>query len=287
MHIPDEIAARDGLAATHELLAAGATPYMLRSAVLGSRIIRVRQGWYGLPQAEEASTQAARVGGRLTCVSAARHHDLWVTETSVLHVRVDARHARLRSRSDKTKRLSSIDGVRVHWREPGAAGTRFVVSTRDCLRDMVFCQSPERVVAAADSAIRKGYLTRAQWRRDIAELPRRLRRILQRIDPRSESILESIVRFRLEMLGYAPRLQIRVSGVGRVDLMLGSRLVIELDGWEFHKTREAFEEDRKRDALLAARGYLVLRFTYRQVTRRWAEVLAAIRRYVTLANALT
>ena len=58
------------------------------------------------------------------------------------------------------------------------------------------------------------------------------------------------------------------------------RVVVELDGWEGHGHRLAFERDRARDAALQAAGYLVLRFTWRQlrdepqlVARRIAEAL--------------
>ena len=43
------------------------------------------------------------------------------------------------------------------------------------------------------------------------------------------------------------------------------RLIVEVDGWESHGTRSAFEEDRARDARLKLLGYDVLRFTWRQV----------------------
>jgi very-short-patch-repair endonuclease len=32
-------------------------------------------------------------------------------------------------------------------------------------------------------------------------------------------------------------------------------LVVEVDGWESHRTRSAFEQDRARDARLALHGY--------------------------------
>jgi very-short-patch-repair endonuclease len=56
------------------------------------------------------------------------------------------------------------------------------------------------------------------------------------------------------------------------------KLVVELDSWEFHSTRAAFERDRERDAELHLHGVTTLRFTYAQVTkrRRWvAQRLAA------------
>jgi very-short-patch-repair endonuclease len=56
-----------------------------------------------------------------------------------------------------------------------------------------------------------------------------------------------------------------------------ARLIVELDGWEFHRTRSAFEEDRARDARLKLLGYDVLRFTWRQVQSEPRQVAAAIR----------
>jgi very-short-patch-repair endonuclease len=151
---------------------------------------------------------------------------------------------------------------------------------------MALCQSPERTVAAVDSALRAGHLTLTQWMRDIEGLPTRLRDLLSDVDQASESITESITRFRLRRLGFAPRLQVSIAGVGRVDMMIGRRLIIELDGWTFHQSRESFEADRRRDALLTALGYRVLRFTYRQVTRAWHEVAAAISAAVSAEGAL-
>jgi very-short-patch-repair endonuclease len=62
-----------------------------------------------------------------------------------------------------------------------------------------------------------------------------------------------------------------------VDAFWAPSLVVELDGWEWHKTRRAFEEDRRRAAVLEAAGYRVLRFTWRQLKQERAAVAAAIR----------
>jgi Protein of unknown function (DUF559) len=40
-------------------------------------------------------------------------------------------------------------------------------------------------------------------------------------------------------------------------------LIVETDGWESHRTRAAFEADRRRDAALQAGGWRVMRFTWR------------------------
>ena len=55
------------------------------------------------------------------------------------------------------------------------------------------------------------------------------------------------------------------------------RLIVEVDGWESHGTRSAFEDDRARDARLRLLGFDVLRFTWRQVADDGAYVAKAIR----------
>ena len=55
------------------------------------------------------------------------------------------------------------------------------------------------------------------------------------------------------------------------------RLIVEVDGWETHGTRTAFEDDRARDAWLTAQGYRVVRFTWRQVTREGPLVAGTVR----------
>jgi very-short-patch-repair endonuclease len=55
------------------------------------------------------------------------------------------------------------------------------------------------------------------------------------------------------------------------------RLIVEVDGWEAHQTRSAFEEDRARDARLAVLGYEVVRFTWRQVADQRRQVAETIR----------
>lgn len=59
------------------------------------------------------------------------------------------------------------------------------------------------------------------------------------------------------------------------------RTVIETDGWEFHSSRPAFEEDRRRDAVLAAEGWLVVRVTWWQAVERPDEVVERLRSALT------
>ena len=57
------------------------------------------------------------------------------------------------------------------------------------------------------------------------------------------------------------------------------KVIVELDGWEFHKNKIAFEDDRERDAEMLAHGYVTVRMTWERIhgrPRREARRLANI-----------
>jgi uncharacterized protein DUF559 len=56
------------------------------------------------------------------------------------------------------------------------------------------------------------------------------------------------------------------------------KLLVEVDGWTFHRTRLAFERDRRRDRLLALQGWRVARFTWRDLRDREDEVVSTLTR---------
>ena len=55
------------------------------------------------------------------------------------------------------------------------------------------------------------------------------------------------------------------------------RVIVELDGERVHLTRQRFHSDRRRDAALAARGWLTLRFTWERVTKEGVAVADEVR----------
>lgn len=76
----------------------------------------------------------------------------------------------------------------------------------------------------------------------------------------------------------APAMNAIVAGLEVDAVWPEPRLVVELDGYEFHKTRAAFERDRHRDAILQTAGYRVVRLTARRIDRDLPEVVAVMRR---------
>ena len=54
------------------------------------------------------------------------------------------------------------------------------------------------------------------------------------------------------------------------------RLIVEVDGYDYHRSPKQFESDREQDVTLGTRGWTTRRFTWRQVTTRAKWVAAAI-----------
>jgi very-short-patch-repair endonuclease/predicted transcriptional regulator of viral defense system len=62
-----------------------------------------------------------------------------------------------------------------------------------------------------------------------------------------------------------PEVNARIAGMEVDFLWRAARLVVEVDGYAYHSSARAFEQDRKRDATLLGLGYRVLRVTWRQL----------------------
>jgi very-short-patch-repair endonuclease len=74
-----------------------------------------------------------------------------------------------------------------------------------------------------------------------------------------------------------PETNVLVEGVLVDALWRDERLIVEVDGYEFHKGRDRFEGDRRRDAKLQVAGYRVLRVTQQRLDRDAGAVVADIR----------
>jgi hypothetical protein len=76
-----------------------------------------------------------------------------------------------------------------------------------------------------------------------------------------------------------PQYNVRLNGY-EVDVYYPCRrLIVELDGWIFHRTKKAFEDDRERDAHVLAAGIQTVRITRRRLEHapaKEAERLKAI-----------
>lgn len=73
-----------------------------------------------------------------------------------------------------------------------------------------------------------------------------------------------------------PEINVLVGGYEVDALWRRQRLVVEVDGFEFHRTRRSFENDHARDLALAAAGFTVMRFTADQLKNEPEMVLVRV-----------
>jgi hypothetical protein len=64
-----------------------------------------------------------------------------------------------------------------------------------------------------------------------------------------------------------------------------AKLIVELDSWEHHGHRAAFERDRARDPKLLIAGYRTIRVTHRRLDREPARLAEEIRRLLAMPTA--
>jgi hypothetical protein len=109
----------------------------------------------------------------------------------------------------------------------------------------------------------------------LARYPRRrgttnLRRVLEKHRAIGETFARSELERRLasflDAYGLPRPLLNATSDHGELDARWPEqRLVVEVDGWAAHGTRDAFERDRARDRALVTAGWRVVRITWRQL----------------------
>ncbi|WP_337062334.1 type IV toxin-antitoxin system AbiEi family antitoxin domain-containing protein [Kineococcus sp. G2] len=237
----------------------------LLRAVERGEVLRPARGVFALPRCERHHLAAVLVDGALTCASAARAHGLELLEPpGTPHIRC-ARGSRLTHPRVVVHRRGRPAGVRV---------VDVLTAVLDCAR----CLPLPEAVAVCDSALRRGLLDADDLAAAVGHLhgtdPRV--RLVAHADARADSLLESVVRVELRERGLLVEVQVTHDDVGRVDLLVGGWLVVELDGYAFHAARSAFRLDRRRGVELARQGRVVLRFTYEDVLRRREWLIDAV-----------
>ena len=255
MDVTALVARRGGVASTTELLTLGCTERQFRSAVASGALLRVRKGWLAEPTASPDRIAAVRSGARLTCVSATTHFGLWTPPSTGLHLGFPAHGHRL-----------SADAIG-HWGSPTWAEHRSVVDPLDTvLQNVLRCCAYEYAVAVVDSALSRELLSLRDVKR-LARTSARFAALPNDVDPQSGSGAESVFRVRGRRCGWPLKSQVRIDGLGRVDFLLGDRVLVEIDSRTWHDDK--YQSDHTRDLVALRRGYLPSRPTYEHVMHEW------------------
>ncbi|MFF8188078.1 endonuclease domain-containing protein [Microbacterium sp. NPDC016588] len=153
-----------------------------------------------------------------------------------------------------------------------------MVHVVEALAQATRCQPPRSAVATLDSAWHLGLVDEADIGEVFARVPRRFHVLRVLLDPRAEAGTETLVRLLLRHLGCRVEVQVRIDGVGRVDLLVNGWLIVECDSAQFHGTWHVHKNDRRRDMAALERGYATLRLLAEDVLYRPDRVRAALQR---------
>ena len=280
-----------GMCRTQHLRAAGFDARGIAAAVASGSIERARVGHFVAPELPTAVKQAVRVGGRLTCVSAAQAMGLRVLAPDpMLHVEVHEHASRLRRPTDPHTRMRGKEAGRarpqpvvLHWTTELHRGG-VLPPVEDVLAQVLTCVDPLAALCVLDAARESvpwnagpPMLDDAGFDRLLTKVPLAAGTLARRSSTLSNAIGETVARIRLAEAGIHARPQGRLPGGFRADLLIGQRLVFECFGHAAHSDGAVFEEDHARLTWLRACGYSVLTFTHRQILHDWPSVLAAVR----------
>ena len=273
--------------AAAQLLGVGVSGGAIQSRLRRGRLFAVHRGVYaiGHPRLTVGGTRRAALlacgdGAVLSHRTAA---DVWGIRQSnerIVDITIPSRTGRARR-----------PGVRIHTgRLPppevtGRSGLPVTTPARTLL-DLAAVLTARALERAIDEAERRG-LFQAEAFEAVLEANRRrpgraaLAEVFAGHRPgttRTRSGLEE--RFLVFCRGHGlPQPEINVPiGPYIVDfLWRAQRLIVETDGRAAHGTAAAFERDRTRDARLMTRGYRVVRYTNRRLSRQPADVMRELR----------
>ncbi|CAG7844571.1 hypothetical protein USB125703_00807 [Pseudoclavibacter triregionum] len=266
--IDRELAHGAGIVSLRALVAGGLPREEAKAAVRRRGLTRLRPGWFAAAGADPEACRAVAAGGALTCVDALKRLGCWVPPSaSGLHVRFADRAPTAAHPSLATHVMPRSTGVK-----PVLAAIDPADLAAICL---VRCIPRDDAVAVFDSALRLGAI-------DAGSLDRVLRAsqagglIAEALDPSAESGIESYLRLLLRRLRLDFAVQVRIVGVGRVDFLVGDRLVIEADGRAWHSQPAAIQLDADRANALRRLGFDILRFTYADIIHEPDKVAQTI-----------
>lgn len=167
---------------------------------------------------------------------------------------------------------------------PCLSGTRALI-------ELAASETPKRLTAALDSALRDGHTSEEFLLRRIAELRRPGRPGLQRLLTVLDGVELSrgghsyLEREFLELLGAIgfprPATQRVVGRRGRSTIRVDclypqAKVVIELLGYAFHRTPMQMQVDSERTTRMSLDGYVVAQFTYVDVVTRSPTMMTTL-----------
>ena len=269
--------AQYGVVSRAQLLERGFTKTQIDRRIRARRLQRVHNGVYAVGHRVltvegrwMAAVLAAGPGAVLSHASAAAAWDLRRTGARMIDVTIASRAGRDRRpgiRIHRSATLTDADTA-VHRGIPITTPARTIVDLARTLNGRAL----EQLVDLADQ---RGLIDFADLRTANSASLQAVLASFSHAATRSE-LEERFLKLCDDHGIPRPETNTRIEGIEVDFVWRDRRLIVEVDGYEFHRSPSAFETDRERDVVLTTNGWRVLRFTWRQVTRRRGWVAAAI-----------
>jgi very-short-patch-repair endonuclease len=265
-----------GVVSRAQLLALGLTRTQITARLESGRLHALHRGVYAVghrPRHREAAWLAAILacgeGAVLSHQSAAVLWRMADREGGLPHVTVRGRH-RLPRIIVHEAHLTRRD-MQVRFGIP-------VTSPARTLIDLAHALDADEFDRVAREAQYRNLFDVPALRDALQRRPAsRVRRMLDDIAPTQSKMEDRMLRICRRYRLPQPRTQQWNSG-RRIDFLWPEqRVAVEADSWEGHGTPWAFQADRDQSNALQLAGYVILRFTHADITRRPAHVAQQIR----------
>jgi very-short-patch-repair endonuclease len=283
-----DLAARQkGVASRAQLLAAGVPPDVIKRLIRRGFLHVLHRGVYAvghtaLPEfaREQAALLACGPGAAISGRSALYFWGIVESAPGDVDVTVGARHCRKR-RGIRLHLVGFLDRDQLRTRH----GLDVVFPAR-ALIDYAACATPDQLGDAIAEARYRNRIREGELEAAAAAAGRRpgapqVRAWLS--DEAGPAITRSRAERRFRRLlreAQLPQPLVNVPRAGCIPDFLWpqEKVVLEVDGWDSHRHRHAFERDRKKDRILNDAGYLVIRVTWRHFTQETLALIAHIAR---------
>lgn len=277
-----------GVVCRGQLLDAGVTATMIDKRVARGRLVPLHRGVYAVGHAHLrpngyrlAAVLAVGARAVLSHRDAAALHGLRSgggtrIDVSTPKERRSTQRIRVHGRRALDARdVTQVDGIPVTTVERTLVDLAEVVPA-DALRKALGEAERQRVL---DTKAIEEALKRRRGRRGTATA--KLRAALADLAAHGATLTRSHLEDRFLTVLEAHRLprpttNAHVAGYEFDAVWHAQRLAVELDGWETHRTRRAFQHDRIKGNAIQAAGYAFLRFTHADVVRRPDGVAADV-----------
>jgi hypothetical protein len=277
-------AKQHGIITREQLMRLGLGEHAIYHRCRAGRLFRVHLGVYAVGRPPKTPLERASAAVLACGPGAAISHSsalyLWGFDRRwKLPIHVTSSNKRQR-RGIVTHRALGLtrDDIRT---QHGIRITSPVRTFLDCAPDL----PDKRLARLAADARRSGHLRHGRILDVLARFPKHpgcqpLRRMLDGLgSPTRSEFEDAFIEFCRTFGLPTPLINVRFAGHEVDALFPTERLIVELDGWDFHRDRHSFEGDRDRDADTLAAGAATIRITWERLIetpRREADRLLTI-----------